>query len=213
MRGYALLCLCAMGSTLVLGRLERRGTRRLTILYVAVVAAGVATHLFMLGVIAIHIAWIASRSGVTRRWITTWAERSSSASSHTPRCFTRCCRAMTERSSHSSLSKVPAPFSGDNPFLVVTEALGVAVAVWHWRSRRELRFLVAAIAIVVGAAWLIGPAFLFPRFFIWALPAVAATAAIGLSRVKLLPLAALAFLTVPGLFTDTPKTHWETARP
>ena len=42
------------------------------------------------------------------------------------------------------------------------------------------------------------PQFLFPRFFVWLLPGVVTLAAVGLARVRLLPLAALVVVVLPG---------------
>jgi hypothetical protein len=73
---------------------------------------------------------------------------------------------------------------GHSPLTVVIMGAGVAIALWSLRTRAETKALVVLFAAVVLGLWLVvRPRDLYPRFFVWAVPAVAAAAAVGLSRV------------------------------
>lgn len=194
-RGYSLLCLCALGSSLLLERLDRTGRGRLV--YILVIAIGTATHLYMLVVVIGHIAWIASRRHLSRLWGFTWTEGVLLGSF----VYLGLLRAMLKPSARVFHPGFPYSLSrallGHNPVLVAVELAGVAAAFWAWRHRRETWFVAAAVSAIITAAWLIGPEYLFPRFFVWMVPGVAAVAALGLARARLLPLAALAIVVVP----------------
>ena len=72
-RGYSLLSLCALGSTLLVGRLLSRPNRATAVVYVATVAAGLATHGYMLLVLLAQIAIVVARSAPLRAWTVRWA--------------------------------------------------------------------------------------------------------------------------------------------
>lgn len=73
---------------------------------------------------------------------------------------------------------------GHSPLTVVIMGAGVAIALWSLRTRAETKALVVLFAAVVLGLWLVvRPRDLYPRIFVWAVPAVAAAAAVGLSRV------------------------------
>ena len=161
-------------------------------------AIGVATHLYMLGVVIGHIAWIASRKRLSRSWALTWAEGVLFGSF----AYLGLMQVMAQSSKRLFRPTFPYDLArallGHNPILVAVELAGVIAAIWTWRAKRETWFVGAAVALVVLAAWLVAPQFLFPRFFVWLLPGVVTLAAVGLARVRLLPLAALVVVVLPG---------------
>lgn len=67
-RGYSLVCLCALASTSLLFSLLRQPTRSKSTLYVAFVAVGLATHFYMVLVIATHLVILARRRRLTLEW-------------------------------------------------------------------------------------------------------------------------------------------------
>ena len=73
-RGYSLLMLCTIVSTALVIRAVRRGgaSDGMRLLYALVIAVGVATHLYMLVVVAIHGLLTLADRRVTRSWIVPW---------------------------------------------------------------------------------------------------------------------------------------------
>src|SRR5205807_1038365 len=66
---------------------------------------------------------------------------------------------------------------------VGTHLYGLAViGLWTLRRRRPVAATLGAVAVMIGAAWLLGPEFLYSRFFIWLLPAVAVLVALTVAR-------------------------------
>ena len=65
LRGYSLLCLCAVASTLLLWRLleerERPPPSWVRVGYVLLVAAGIATHLYGVVVLVVHVGIVVAR--------------------------------------------------------------------------------------------------------------------------------------------------------
>src|SRR5262249_48054137 len=72
-RGYSLLTFTALASTLLLTRLLTGCSRRLLIASPALVAAGIATHLYALLVLAGHITVVVARRRVNSGWLYAWA--------------------------------------------------------------------------------------------------------------------------------------------
>ncbi len=68
-RGYSLLCLCALASTLLLVRLLERDEAGGGVAYLLAVAAGIATHLYMLVVVVARIAAVLAARRLSRRWL------------------------------------------------------------------------------------------------------------------------------------------------
>ncbi len=60
-RGYSLLCFCGVASTVALLKVTSQESAVLGSVYVGVVALGLATHLYMLFVIAGHVVFVMSR--------------------------------------------------------------------------------------------------------------------------------------------------------
>ena len=207
-RGYSLLCLCALGSSLLLGQVERRYSTRMNVAYTLVMSAGTATHAYMVLVLAGHVGWIWARRGLSRRWIMTWIESLLLGSL----AYLVIIREMLKYHPRQFQPRFPAQLAhallGQDYLVVAVETLGIAVALWRWRHRREAQTLAVISVGIIGVVWLLlAPIFLYPRFFVWAIPGFAYLAVIGLSSIRLLPLAGLIVLVIPGLrhgYTEDP---------
>ena len=67
-RGYSLLTLCAVVSTVLVARDDGCWSRRRDIAYVAVAGVGLATHLYMVPVVAAHAGAVVARRQLDRGW-------------------------------------------------------------------------------------------------------------------------------------------------
>ena len=207
-RGYSLLCLCALGSSLLLGEIERQPSTRKTVAYILVMGAGIATHAYMVVVLVGHVGWIWARRGLSQRWMLTWIESFLLGSL----AYVVIIGEMVQYGQRQFHPRFPLQLAhsllGQDYVVVVMETVGVVAALWHWRHRREEQYLAVISVGVIGVVWLIlSPAYLYPRFFVWTIPGVAYLAVVGLSSIRLLPLAALIVLVIPGLlqgYTEDP---------
>jgi len=67
-RGYSLLTLCAVVSTVLVVEDREGRSRRWDVAYVVVAGAGLATHLYMVPVLVAHVAVVLARRGLDVRW-------------------------------------------------------------------------------------------------------------------------------------------------
>ncbi len=65
---------------------------------------------------------------------------------------------------------------------VVVSGVGVVITLWGIRKRPEFKALGIFFAIAFVGLWTVIAPLLFPRFFVWVIPAVAVCAALGLHR-------------------------------
>src|SRR5262249_41638338 len=76
LRGYSLLSLCAVSSTMLLWRLVERWGRAvprwIPIAYVVLVAGGIATHLYGWVVLVVHVGIVLARKELGRAWFFRW---------------------------------------------------------------------------------------------------------------------------------------------
>jgi len=195
-RGYSLVCLCALASTWLLCSMLRSSTRWRSVLYIGFVALGLATNVYMAFVVVIHLVILARRHELSAAWRQRVLGGTILGASAYLGVLTQ--MADAARSQPRSLRPtfpldLARALLGTSWPAVVLVAAGTAVTVWGLRTRRETAALMAASAGVLGVVWLvIAPHDLYPRLFVWACPAAAAAAALGLRRVRPVALAAAA---------------------
>lgn len=186
-RGYSLLVLCCVISTLLFSRLRRssRPSRMMVFAYLAALAVGIGVHLYGLAMPAVHAAMAGPRAATSRRWLLRWISG-----------------VILGLASYVGVAGVMLHlhrgrlFRPDFPATLATTLLGgtrltvallalpLAVAAVALRQHRiAARGAAGAVALVV-IAWLVAPLDLYPRFFIWLVPAVAYAVAVGISRHK-----------------------------
>ncbi|MBV8159809.1 MAG: glycosyltransferase family 39 protein [Acidimicrobiia bacterium] len=184
-RGYSLVVLCALVSTVLFVRLRRQRppSRALVAGYCVVSALGVATHLSMVGVLGVQAAVVCR----DRHSVPTWVPRLAAAvalgvaiaavplwrgfGTHQSRVF-RPWFPLT----------LPYDLLGGEGVAFTALAPVVVFGVWKLRARRAVWRALAATAVIVLAAWAAGPAGLFTRYFLWLLPAVGVAAAVAVAR-------------------------------
>jgi hypothetical protein len=193
LRGYSLAAILALLSTLVLvnslclkGRGLGSGGR---VAYALLLGLAIATHVFVIVVLGVHVAWIAmrrSRADIKRlapAWIAALA-------------IGVAANANIEVMEFVQHGFPPSLFNPAFPLYLVVFLVGAPVllplGLWLstvglglWAARREPRVLatVAVVAVVVAILWLVlQPAYLYPRFFIFLIPGVAYLMAAAIKR-------------------------------
>ncbi len=198
-RGYSLVILCTIVTTAILLRDDNeRLSRRARVAYAVAGAIGVATHLYMLVVLAIHavvaarsrrrleqlaIPWFASLLGLTAY-------------------------AGVARTMRLTMKVTGRTFQPAFPRDLAVELLGggvvaaimllpvVVSAGWWSRRDRRMQLAAAGVAGAVSAVWLIAPTYLYPRFWLWLVPVPAVAVAAAISRRPAVVLVAIAVVAL-----------------
>ncbi|HEX9098044.1 MAG TPA: hypothetical protein VF956_01000 [Candidatus Dormibacteraeota bacterium] len=193
LRGYSLAALLALVATIVLvNSLSAKGSglgRGAQVGYAVLLGLAIATHVFAIVVLAIHIVWIAmrrSRADITRlvpAWIGALA-------------IGVAANANIEIMEFVQHGFPPSVFNPAFPLYLVLFLAGapavLPLGLWLstaglglWAARREawVWAAIAVVAVVVAILWLVlQPAYLYPRFFIFLIPGVAYLMAAAIRR-------------------------------
>ena len=190
LRGYSLATLGAVVATILLAG---RWTRWRLVAYGVVLGLAIATQLFVIVVLLVHVAWIATRRSwpQLRRPAPAWILAAGIGVGANANIQ------VMEFVQHGYPAGVFYPtFPRDLVLFLVGAPVLLSVGLWLsaaglglWRLRTEpwLWAAVAAVAVVVAVLWLgLQPAYLYPRFFIFLVPACALLMAAAISRWKVL---------------------------
>jgi glycosyltransferase involved in cell wall biosynthesis len=208
-RGYSLLCLCAIASTLLLESLLKRPRRSFALGYVFLVAAGLATHLYMLLVLIAHIALVLARPARPLRWIGRWLTAlalGSIAYLHTGAAMLH----SAGRAGHLLRLRFPlalltALLGSSRATLVILGLLALTGATLVFS--RAVALASAALAACVVVVWLVlAPLDLYPRFFIWL--AIPLALAVALAAQRLPPLTLPLIVAAIVLMVHIDLAHW-----
>lgn len=201
-RGYSLLVLCAVVSSLLLVRLlERPSGRAVEIGYVVSLAAALATHLYALFVLAGHVGAVAGSGRLGRRWLLRWvAALALGGSVYIGLARTMLAASRGERGHFDADFPARAAHAllGVQPVAVVLfAALGLIGLVVLRR-----RGAVAATAVVLAGLlvdWaVIAPLDLWPRYLLWVVPAFAGLAGVAVARWRPIAVLAVAAIVLMG---------------
>ena len=182
-RGYSLLCFCGVASTVALLNLETSESRHLDAIYIGFLGLGLATHLYMLLIVAGHIVYITSRREINTRWAIRWLAGLVLGGG----AYLGIASAMRSTAPgggfHPGFPRdLVVEFLGHSTLAVIVTGTGVGVTLWSIRRRTEFRALGLLYGAVLFVLWVVVTPPLFPRYFVWAIPAVAVAAALGLDR-------------------------------
>jgi len=164
-------------------------TRGRLVAYALLLGLAIATHVFVIVVLAVHVVWVAmrmSRADLKRlapAWIAALA-------------IGVAANANIEVMEFVQHGFPPSLFNPAFPLYLVLFLVGAPVllplGLWLstaglglWAARREPRVwaAVAVVAVVVAILWLVlQPAYLYPRFFIFLIPGVAYLMAAAIKR-------------------------------
>ena len=191
-RGYSLLTLCAVVATVLVASDDGRESRRRDLAYVLVAGAGLATHLYMLPVLAAHAGAVLARRQLDRRW----RLRFLGALLVAALAYVGMAGPMVDgMRSHGKVFQPRLPWrvaemaTGGGWATVLLLPLVAAGAVLVLR-RRPARGAAVALLAVLGVLWaVLQSSALTERFFVWLVPGAAYLAAVAVARI---PFAALA---------------------
>jgi hypothetical protein len=180
-RGYSLLVLCAVVATVLVAE-DRPG-----LAYVAVAGVGLATHLYMLPVVAAHVGIVA-----TRRRLPAWRARFLAVGVVAGLAYAGMARAMLDgAAAHARFFQPGLPWrvalmaSGGGWAAVVVGPLVVAGGVLLLRRSRAARGATVTLAAVLLVLWAgLQSSALTERFFVWLVPGAAYLAAVAVGRAR-----------------------------
>jgi hypothetical protein len=193
LRGYSLAALLALLATLMLMNSlspKRRGLGRGTrAAYALLLGLAIATHVFAIVVLLVHVVWIAMR----RSWPELWQLAPAWLAAFVIGAAANANIEVMEFVQHGF---PPSLFHPTFPLVLVLFLFGapvlLTVGLWLsaaglglWAARREslVWAAIAVVAVVVGVLWLVlQPAYLFPRFFMFLIPGVAFLVAAAVQR-------------------------------
>lgn len=224
-RGYSLLLLCGTVSSWALARLlgsadDAPAPQTRSTVYVAAIAIGVATHLYMVPIVLGHVAVVAGRRALDRAWGVRWLTGLGLGAL----IYAAMVPDLLEAARAGSRSFKPdfpvrlgevVVGSGAGAVLVtIVVVVGAASLLGH---RRDLRFAGLVVGGAVAVTWLVtASVHLEARFHVWLVPAAAALAAVAVKRFP--PLAAAVFAgaalnawSVTEGYIDDPNTQPELA--
>jgi hypothetical protein len=187
-RGYSLVVLLTVATTAILLhaiRTEEVTTGRRAA-YAVLAALGVATHLYMLVVVGVHVALASVNRRIWQSWVPAWLAAALGVAAY----------AFIWRDMRATADAVGRRFRGGFPVdlggallggsIVAAVLLVVIVGPVVWRARHSPVVRRGALGIVGAtvAIWLVAPFDLYPRFFLWLapLPAVGVALAVAARR-------------------------------
>ncbi len=187
LRGYSLAALFALLATLIL--ISGNWSRARIMWYAALLGLAIATHVFVVVVLAGHVVWIAMRWSWAdiRRLVPAWVAALAIGVA---------ANANIEIMEFVQHGFPPSMFNPAFPLYLVLFLVGapavLPLGLWLstaglglWAARREpwVWAAVAVIAVVVASLGLVlQPAYLYPRFFIFLIPGIAYLMAAAIKR-------------------------------
>ena len=187
-RGYSLLVLCAIVATILVAEDRPDGPRWRGVAYAVVAGIGLATHLYMVPVVAAHLAAVLARRRLDARWRAPFL----GAVVIGALAYAGMAAPMLDgMAAHTRM------FQADFPWRVAVMATGggwasfviaplvLAGAVLALRSGRAARGAIAGLAAALLFLWAVSQsAALSERFFVWLVPGTAYLAAVTVARVR-----------------------------
>jgi hypothetical protein len=185
LRGYSLAALGSVVGTLVVAG---QWSRRRLIAYAVVMGLAIAAQLFAGVVLVCHAVWVlVKRRSEARRLALAWLAAAAIGAAANAGIY------LIELTQHG----LPPPyfnatFPRDLLLFLVGAPVLLPVGLWlatlllgAWTQRREvwLWSTLAVVVVVVAILWLaVRPAFLYPRFFVFLVPAIAFLVAAAVAR-------------------------------
>lgn len=214
-RGYSLLTLCAVVSTVIVAEDRPGRSRWYDLAYVIVAGMGLATHLYMVPVVAAQFGAVVARRRLDDRWRVCLVGVVAVAVV----AYAGMARAMVDaNAAHDRAFQPGIPWrlatmaTGGGWASVVIAPLVVVGAVLVLRSRGA-RGAVIALVVILAFLWLgLQSSALTARFFVWLVPAAGYLVAVAIGRIPVGVMLVMAWmalavtLVAPG-FTSDPTNY------
>jgi hypothetical protein len=184
-RGYSLLVLCALVSTLLLLRLAANPSpsRSLVGAYCLVAGLGVATHLYMLGVLVAHAAVVIDGRRSVKRWLRRWLGAAALGLAVSAVPVTKALATHQYRTFRPWFPlQLPYELLGAEGLAFVALAAVVIAGLSQVRRQQRVVRPACAVVVIVLIAWVLAPEGLHTRYFLWLLPVVGVLAGIAVAR-------------------------------
>lgn len=197
-RGYGLVMLCAVGATMVAMRLVEGSTSRTAgALYVVACALGVASQLYMLFVIAIHVAFVLTSRRCSPLWIARWVLGLTLGGMMYVGLAAEMFHSQVAGEFRPGfVSELGEALLGSGiAALVVLPVIAAGIALGA-RGPGMVAAIGAGAVLVLGDIVVLHPAYLYPRFFVWAVPGVATLCALAVRRAPSLAILVMASAAV-----------------
>ena len=189
LRGYSLAALGCVAGTLLLGGGRRPPELRRRVAYALVMGLAIAAQLFAAVVLLCHAAWLLSAGrrdralAFTPAWVAAAALGAAANASIYYLELTR--HGLPPPLFNASFPLELALFLTGAPVLLAVAVWVPALGLGLWTVRREPAawIVVGVVAVVVVVLWAaVRPAFLYPRFFIFLVPALGYVVASAVKR-------------------------------
>ena len=214
-RGYSLLTVCAVIATVLVVTDDGRESRRRGPAYVLVAAAGLATHLYMLPVLAAHAGAVLARRDFDR----TWRLRFLGALTVAAFAYVGMAGPMVDGiRAHGRVFQPGLPWrvaemaTGGGWATVVVLPLVVVGAVLVLRRRPARGAALALVALLMVMWTVLQSSALTERFLVWLVPAAAYLVAVAVARIPVTALAVVPWTAVVAAallpaYTDDPTAY------
>ena len=185
-RGYSLVVLCTVVTTALLlrGVSSPPMSNAARTVYAVAGAVGVATHLYMLVVLAIHVVMSLRSRRLFTSLVVPWLGALIGLAAYVK--IIRPMRLATQITGRTFQPTFPRDLGVEllGGGVVVTIIMLAFVATAGWRSRRDrtLQLALVGVVVAVAAVWVVAPTFLYPRFFLWLVPVPAIALAAVVAR-------------------------------
>jgi len=218
-RGYSLLTLCAVVSTVIVAEDSPGRSRWSDVGYVVAAGMGLATHLYMLPVVVAHVGVVAARRRLDQRWRVCFVGAVAVAGL----AYAGMARTMVDATAaHARAFKPDLPWrvatmvTGGGWGSVVVAPLVVVGGVLVLRACGA-RGAATALGTVLVLLWVVlQSSALTDRFFVWLVPGAAYLVAVAVGRIPAAAVLASAWtvlalaLVVPG-YTKEPTNYRQSA--
>jgi uncharacterized membrane protein len=178
-RGYSLLVLCTIGASLLFARAMATDSPSVKAAYAAVLAVGIATHLYMVFVLVAQVAVAVCRRRARTLRVAWYAGLLGGLVAYVDIAWFMIGHGETARGFQPGLPRqIVWELLGRNPVGVACAAALLAVGLWVHRRRPDVWTALAVVVLEFLGLWLVlQPLDFFARFFVWVVPGMAFLAA------------------------------------
>jgi hypothetical protein len=206
-RGYTLLVLAGIVSSLIAIKIVESDDHSYLweVSYIASAAVGIATHLYMLPILAGHAGLVVARRRLSIAWARGWAAAIALGSM-------AYVNTLPERRAGMFQPRLPIDVAevllGDTGSRIAAACMLYLCLAALWHHRRDALAVAVPLALLAWVWAVMQPLDLYPRFFVFLSPAVAVAAASTVSRQRaaLLPFAVSTAMVISSVTWTPPDS-------